>query len=98
MPLVAEGLYFFEQPCGLNTKLHMTRSRYFLGMSALFLAVVLVGFSRSLYLRTYFEFPEITLHLYLHGIALTAWFTLAFPTMAHQDSPHHGTSKGWCGG
>ena len=56
----------------------MTRNRFFLGMSTLFLAVVLVGFSRSLYLRTYFDFPELPVHLYLHGTALTAWFTLAF--------------------
>ena len=47
-------------------------------MSTLFLAVVLTGFARSLYLRTYFDFPELQVHLYVHGIALTAWFTLAF--------------------
>ena len=47
-------------------------------MSSVFLVVVLVGFSRSFYLRTYFAFPELPVHLYLHGIALTAWFTLAF--------------------
>lgn len=47
-------------------------------MSTLFLAVVLVGFARSFYLRTPFHFPELPVHLYLHGIALTAWFILAF--------------------
>lgn len=56
----------------------MTRNRFFLGMSTLFLAVVLVGFARSLYLRTHFAFPELPVHLYVHGTALTAWFTLAF--------------------
>jgi hypothetical protein len=56
----------------------MTRSRFFLYMSSMFFAIVLVGFSRSLYLRTYFAFPELPVYLYLHGIALTAWFTLAF--------------------
>ncbi len=56
----------------------MTRNRYFLYMSSMFLAVVLVGFARSFYLRTSFAFPELPAHLYLHGTALTAWFTLAF--------------------
>lgn len=46
-------------------------------MSTLFFAVVLIGFSRSFYLRSYFEFPEIPVHLYVHGIVLTAWFALA---------------------
>jgi len=61
-----------------NASGQMTRNKYFLCMSTLFLAVVLVGFARSLYLRTYFDFPELQVHLYLHGIALTAWFTVAF--------------------
>ena len=56
----------------------MTRNRYFLCMSTIFLTVVIVGFTRSFYLQPYFDFPELPVHLYLHGIALTAWFTLAF--------------------
>jgi len=47
-------------------------------MSTLFLAVALVGFSRSFYLRTPFEFPELPVHLYVHGTVLTAWIVLAF--------------------
>jgi len=45
-------------------------------MSALFFAVVLIGFSRSFYLKSYFDFPALPVHLYLHGIALTSWFAL----------------------
>ena len=56
----------------------MTRNKYFAWMSTLFLAVALVGFSRSFYLRTPFEFPELPVHLYVHGTVLTAWFMLAF--------------------
>ena len=56
----------------------MTRIRYFLWMSTLFLAVALVGFSRSFYLRTPFQFPELPAHLYVHGTVFTAWFVLAF--------------------
>lgn len=56
----------------------MTRNNYFRYMSTLFLALVLIGFARSLYMRSYFDSPELSPHLYLHGIALTAWFVLAF--------------------
>lgn len=56
----------------------VTHNRFYVFISTLFFAVVLAGFSRSFYLRTYFEFPELGVHLYMHGIALTGWFTLAF--------------------
>ena len=55
----------------------MARNRFFLVISTLFLAVVLIGFSRSFYLKSYFDFPQLPAHLYVHGIALTAWFSLA---------------------
>jgi hypothetical protein len=38
---------------------------------------MLVGFSRSFYLRSYFGFPDLPVHLYVHGIVLTAWFSIA---------------------
>lgn len=53
------------------------RSKFFLIMSVMFLAFVLVGFTRSLYLSSYFEFPDLPFHLILHGIVLTMWFSLA---------------------
>jgi hypothetical protein len=46
-------------------------------MSTIFFVVVIVGFGRSFYLKSYFDFPELSVYLYLHGIALSAWFTLA---------------------
>jgi len=55
----------------------MTGNRFFLVTSTLFLAVVLIGFSRSFYLKSYFDFPNLPAHLYVHGIALTMWFALA---------------------
>jgi hypothetical protein len=61
--------------------------RYFLVMSALLLVVAVAGFLPSFYLRAWL-WPDVfngqrhgaTLppHLYLHGIALTAWFVIAF--------------------
>ena len=55
----------------------MARSRFFLIMSTLFLGLVLVGFSRSFYLKSYFDFPALPNHLHFHGIALSSWFLLA---------------------
>jgi hypothetical protein len=55
----------------------MARNRFYLFMSTLYFAVVLIGFSRSFYLKSYFDFPTLPVHLYLHGIALTSWFSLA---------------------
>lgn len=46
-------------------------------MSTLFLGLVLVGFSRSYYLKSYFDFPALPVHLHIHGIALSSWFLLA---------------------
>ena len=55
----------------------MAPNRFYLFMSALYFAVVLIGFSRSFYLKSYFDFPTLPVHLYLHGFALTLWFALA---------------------
>jgi len=55
----------------------MARGRFFLVASTLFFGVVLIGFSRSFYLKPYFDFPDLPVHLHIHGVALTAWFTLA---------------------
>jgi hypothetical protein len=50
------------------------RSNFFVGMSALLLALVLIGFAPTLYLRAFFDVPPMRPHLYLHGVVLTAWF------------------------
>ena len=55
----------------------MARSKFFLYMSSIFPAVALIGFARSYYFRSYFDFPELPTHLYAHGAALTVWFVLA---------------------
>ena len=55
-----------------------TRSRvhseFSLGMSVGLLLIVLVGFSRTLYMRAIFDVPEFSAYLLLHGCVLTAWF------------------------
>jgi hypothetical protein len=43
-------------------------------MSVVLLLIVLTGFSRTLYLRSFFDVPRISVRAYGHGIILTAWF------------------------
>ncbi len=47
-----------------------------MAISAAILAIVLIGFTPTLYLRLLFDVPPIPGFLYLHGALLTAWFVL----------------------
>ncbi len=49
---------------------------FFLIYSFLPLAIVLIGFAPSLFLRVAFETPPIPLYLHLHGAILTGWFVI----------------------
>ena len=40
--------------------------------------MLLVGFARTFFLRSLFNVPPIPAYLYVHGVALTAWFVLVF--------------------
>ena len=51
-------------------------SRYFLGMSILLLAIVLIGFARTLFLRPLFQVPAIPWYVYVHGSVMSAWIVL----------------------
>ena len=57
-------------------QLHRRENRFFLAYTILLLAIVLIGFTPSLYLRVAFETPPIPLYLHLHGAILTGWFVL----------------------
>ena len=46
----------------------------FAGMSLALLLIVLLGFARTFFLRAFFAVPPIPIHVYIHGIVLTAWF------------------------
>ena len=46
--------------------------------SGALLAIVLVGFSPSFYLKVFFETPELPFYLHVHGALLTVWFVLFF--------------------
>jgi hypothetical protein len=50
------------------------QTSYFFWMATLLLAVVLIGFAPTLYLRPVFDAAPIPGYLYVHGAVLTAWF------------------------
>jgi hypothetical protein len=51
-----------------------SRDRFFLAMSGFLLLILLIGFSRTLYLRLFFEVPPVPAYLHVHGATVTAWF------------------------
>jgi hypothetical protein len=51
---------------------------FYIGMSGALLLIVVMGFSRTLYLRAFFDVPQIPASVWLHGIVLTAWFVGSF--------------------
>ena len=51
-----------------------TTDRYFLYASATLLALLIVGFSPTLFLKTVFDTPELPIHLHVHGAVITLWF------------------------
>lgn len=50
---------------------------FFLAAHCALLAIVLVGFGRTFYLRAFFDVGPLPARLYLHGTILTLWFSLA---------------------
>lgn len=54
-----------------------TRPRRFFALYAAFLlAAVILGFSRTLYLRPWFDDAPLRVFMLAHGVVLTAWFVL----------------------
>ena len=51
-------------------------NRYFQAMSLVLLAFVLIGFSRTFFLRPLFHVSPIPRYVYMHGSVMTAWFVL----------------------
>lgn len=54
------------------------RNPYFIIVSGLLLAMMVVGFTQTLYLRPVFDPPPLPFYIYIHGAALTLWFILLF--------------------
>jgi hypothetical protein len=72
--MASEAATFLAPKSGARTKAKRGGSPFFYGMSLLLLAIVLVGFAPTFYLRAIFPTPSIPPYLYVHGIVLTAWF------------------------
>jgi hypothetical protein len=53
-----------------------TRSRFFMTMAVLLLAIAVVGFAPSFYLKIFFSTPALPWYLTVHGAVVTAWFAL----------------------
>jgi len=51
--------------------------RLYAAMALLAAAVVLIGFSRTFYLRAWFDTPPLSALRYTHGAAMTAWYALS---------------------
>ena len=61
--------------------MHPGGSRRFYTLIGLTMAVlVIIGFSRTFYLRPLFDVAPLTLRLHLHGIVLTLWVVLSLPS------------------
>jgi hypothetical protein len=73
------------------------RSRFYLGMTLLMAAIVLVGFMPTLYGRANFPVPRMPAYLYLHGLVLSAWFALLVTQAALAGKNRFGLHKklGW---
>jgi hypothetical protein len=51
-------------------------ARFAVQLALAMLAINLIGFGPTLYLRPLFDVPPIPLYLHIHGILGTAWFAL----------------------
>jgi hypothetical protein len=54
----------------------VVRSRAYLLIAVALAILTFVAFSKTYYLRRWFDVPPITLLMHLHGIVFTAWFVL----------------------
>jgi hypothetical protein len=65
----------------MNLSVARDRSHLY-GLTGLAIFVIaLIGFSRTYYLRTWFDVPPLTMRLHLHGLVLTFWLVL-FPVQS----------------
>lgn len=74
VPVPAENNRTVEGAQQRASGLNRVYTRFYGGMSGALLLIVLVGFSRTFYLRALFDVPEIPAAVAAHGVILTAWF------------------------
>jgi len=72
-------------------------ARFAVQLALAMLAINLIGFGPTLYLRPLFDVPPIPLYLYIHGIVGTAWFGLLLTQamlIRNRSFPQH-RQLGW---
>jgi hypothetical protein len=73
------------------------RSKFYVGLSGTLLLIVLIGFAPTLYLRAFFDVPDVPNSVLVHGVVLTAWFVGLFVQTAlvagHRSDVHR--RLGW---
>jgi hypothetical protein len=75
------------------------RGKFYLGSAAMLLLVVLVGFSKTFYLRAALGAPELKWSVFVHGLILTSWFfvfVLQAALVARRRTRLH-RALGWAG-
>lgn len=76
-----------------------TRDRFYLGMTIAMAAVVLVGFTPTLFGRAAFDVPKMAGYLYLHGLVVASWYALlvAQATLVGRGNLALHRKLGWAG-
>ena len=60
----------------LPTMRRQSEGRFFLWAAVLVALLVFVGFSRTYYLHTFFNMPDLSTFLHVHGAVMTGWIVL----------------------
>jgi hypothetical protein len=58
------------------TMRRQSEGRFFLWLAVLAVLLVFVGFSRTYYLHTFFNMPDLSTFLHVHGAVMTGWIAL----------------------
>ncbi len=73
-----------------NPALRRSRHWFYTIFALVVIAIVVIGFSRTYYLKAWFDEPALTVRLQLHGFALSAWLVL-FIVQARLIAAHRRT-------
>jgi hypothetical protein len=76
----------------MNLALPRSRHWFYTTFGLVVIAIVVIGFSRTYYLKAWFDASPLTVRLQLHGFALSAWLVLfivqALVIAAHRRTLH----------
>jgi uncharacterized membrane protein len=61
---------------GLPATRRQSERRFFIWFTVSIVLLVVVGFSRTYYLHTFFNAPKLTISLHVHAAVMTGWIVL----------------------